>query len=316
MNLNLPEKFKFFEFGSDFEVEKRFVESLYINEQYPIFEQNIFHVLSYLSFRNTIYGVSGGFGKTLVCISDENKVFLFTPVVNKHKDFIDFVDLLRISFKQDEVLIQNVSERWIEKISKFYKKHQYKILPRSIEEAVYDVDLLTKLEGKKFAGLRNSKNRLLNKGLLKFDVVSETNLGNCLEFLTKWQKYQGFKYTKNKYEKEKFVYTELLHLSQLDKNLLFQVGVVDDTTLSVVALIRSNIRTDWGIIYELKGLNRKNEGGIHGITDATYCHIFEKAKSIGLKYLNDGELGAEEGTRNHKLRFEPITFLKSFDVVF
>lgn len=316
MKLNFPKNTKYFEFGNNFDLEKKFVESLYTNEPFPIFEQNIFHVLSYLSFKNTIYGVSGTFGRTIVCISDEKTVFLFTPVILNYNDFIDFIDFLKIRFVQSEVKIQNVSEKFIKNVIEFTGKHYYKVIVRSPEEAVYDVDLLTKLEGKSFSGLRQSKNKLLNNSLLKFENISEVNFDRSIAFLTKWQKYQGFKYFKNKYEKEKALYSKFIYLSQLDHSLIFQIGSVNNADLSIVALIKSCLKKDWGIIYVLKGLNRKEQGGLHGITDATYCYIFGKAKSMGIKYLNDGEMGSEDGTRNHKLRFKPVMFLKSFDLIF
>jgi len=53
---------------------------------------------------------------------------------------------------------------------------------------------------------------------------------------------------------------------------------------------------------------------MRGVSDATYCYCFEKSQKMGIKYLNDGELGTEIGTREHKLHFKPSTFLKSFDV--
>jgi hypothetical protein len=54
---------------------------------------------------------------------------------------------------------------------------------------------------------------------------------------------------------------------------------------------------------------------VPGASDATYCHVFLKAHAMRMTRLNDGDLGTERGTRNHKLQFQPVAFLQSFDIL-
>ena len=54
--------------------------------------------------------------------------------------------------------------------------------------------------------------------------------------------------------------------------------------------------------------------GWRGILAGVGSSLINEFKNMGCIKMNDGELGSEIGTREHKLRFKPIAFLKSFDL--
>lgn len=297
---------KLHKLGSSFSQDQMFITSLFSSEDKPVFEFSSFHVLSYLAFDHRVYGLRASFGQAVLLVDHFDAAKLFTPSVNDIDLFQDWLHQNR-NVKQ----ITNVSESWISKHGNFI---QGETRVRSAHEAIYDVDTLNRLEGKDFANIRNSKNKLISGDILQFRDVSESNLPDAIAVLTKWQTVQGHKYEKNKYDKERFTYHQLLHLTKQTKNLLFQIGYINSDPVSVFALHKVEWKPNWGVIYLAKGINRASDGGTHGVTDATYCHIFDRANKQGLIYLNDGELGTEQGTRKHKLNFKPVNFLKSFDI--
>lgn len=310
--------FNWFELGFDFSKDHQFITSLYSQEEKPIFEHSSYHVLSYLKFQSSIFALNHNFGATILVLRKEN-VFLFTPLVEDFKTFENFTLSFTHGLNLKELEIQNVSEQWLntfnEKSSQRFKNWCF-IKPRSKEEVVYSVPILCELPGKKYAKLRYARNKLLNSGQLKFKKITRDNLPDALAVLDLWQKVQGFKYSKDKYQKERFVFEIFVGLSLLEKNLIFEIGYVQRRPLSVIALYKNPNKDKWGTLYLVKGINREIDGGVHGVSDATYSYGFLKAQGMGIERLNDGELGEEKGTRTHKLGFGPIEFLKSFDIFF
>lgn len=310
-NLNI------FRLGIDYDKDCEFINSLYVKENMPVFEHSPYHVLSYLTFQNKLYAIKGCFGKAIV-VSDNNHFWLFTPMVKSFPKFEEFIFSLVSNSETRKVEIKNVSEQWLENFREKASKSLIKkteVKERSKEEAIYDTDLLCELPGKDFAKLRNKRNKLLNKGTLVLQKVDKNNLNDALFVLKKWSETQGYKYSKNKYEKEVFVLKSFLEISLKDRNLILRTGYINHEPLSICAFHKVKNKPSWGIIYLIKGINRPTDGGLHGVSDATYCYCFFKARQMGIKRLNDGELGSEKGTREHKLRFKPVMFLKSLDLV-
>ncbi|OGY12212.1 MAG: hypothetical protein A3A58_00565 [Candidatus Blackburnbacteria bacterium RIFCSPLOWO2_01_FULL_41_27] len=297
------------------EVSLDTIDALFAKEPFPIFEHSSYHVLSYLSYESKVFFLAGEFGQTILVLRDDN-FFLFSPLVKDDKEFNQFIECFFEQFNYKKLLIQNISQFWLDSFvnDPIFSIWNLEVHPRSKEEVVYDVELLTELKGKEFAKLRNTRNKFLNK-VMHFNAVNSSNLEDVLTVLENWQRYQGFKYSKNRYEKEQFSLRKFAeYFAGLDR-FCFEVGYVEEVPLCIVAMHKNNNNVDFGTLYIIKGLNKSEAGGIHGISDAAYCYCFKKAKEMGLKYLNDGELGHEEGTRQHKLRFKPVQFLKSYDVV-
>jgi len=309
------------ELGSDYRRDCQFVAGLYGTEEKPIFEHSGFHVLSHLRFGSVVWGIEGGEGKWKgVAVLREGRVFLFTPAIENHKMFTRFLGGFQAKLGVPELEIQNVSKQWTALFEKhtvnfFPPSWRYSLHPRSKEEVVYDAKLLHELRGKEFEKLRNSKNKLLKRGTLAFRAVRRENLSDALHVLEAWQEEQGYKYAKNRYAKEQYTVERFCELAEQFPDILFEIGYGEGKPLSMCILHRTEQAKQWGVIYLVRGLNRRVEGGMHGVSDATYCHCFDRAYEWGIKFLNDGELGSEYGTREHKLRFKPVEFLQSFDIV-
>jgi len=309
---------RLFKIGSSFSKDYNFICNLYEKEEKPIFEHSPYHVLSYLQYGNKLFGVVGNFGATILVVGKTDQ-FLFTPKVLDYKEFYQLVKSILTLFSRESLMIRNVSESWLRSFTGHFGTKQnlkIKVIPRSKEEAIYSVDLLTLMPGKEFSKLRQTRNKLLNKGLLSFrEIVGKKDLSDSLKVLDKWNQVQGYKYTKKKINKEKYVLERFFSLRDKFDHVVFGIGYIGDKPLSVYLMYRIPKKPNYGTIYILKGINRKSEGGRHGISDATYCYCFFQAKKWGIKFINDGELGSEVGTRVHKLGFKPIEFLKSFDVL-
>lgn len=298
---------KIVKLGESFTNDQNFIRDLYASEPSPVFEFSSYHILSYLSFNSELYGIETDFGKSIVVVKNGSQIFLFTPKINNIYNFKSWVKLAGCIKG-----ILNISENWLTKYSKYLKGD---LVIRSSNEAIYDVQLLNNLHGKEFTKLRNCRNKLLNNNQLLFQKVSSTNFKDAISVLEKWQLSQGGRYQKNKFEKEKYLFLKFLELSKQTGELVFEIGYINKIPLSVCAFHKVEWKKDWGTIYLVKGINRASDGGIHGVSDATYCHVFNIANKWHLKLLNDGELGSEEGTKSHKLGFKPVYFLKSFDIL-
>lgn len=290
-----------------------FINNLYSTEPYPIFEHSLFHIDSYLSFDYEIFTGTSEFCSGIFAFK-KNKVVLFTPKVMS-VDGLFFLKNLSFNLQNMEIQIQNVSNSWIEKIQPKIEMIG-RVVKRSEQEVVYDVNRLVLLEGASYSNLRNARNKLLKNNKLFFKDVDLNNKNDVVRLIKKWNNVQGFKYSKNKEIKEIFVAEKFVSYSRKYPNkVIMKIGYVEGVPLSYFILHKIDNKDDWGILYSCKGINRLSDGGVRGVSDATYYKAFEIAHNMGIKYLNDGELGTEIGTKQHKMKFEPLLFLKSFDVV-
>lgn len=288
-----------------------FIKELYLEEKYPIFEHNFYHIFGYLGFKKELYAINKKNWSSII-FYDKKEVYLFTPVIRNLKFFISDI---KKEFKYINII--NVSKDWLNKnhIKLESLVRRIDIQTRSKEEAIYDLNLLNELPGSHFAKLRNiNKKLLLNEELVFKKIKSEKDLKKAKRLISKWNKVQGFKYIKNKESKEKFLLEKVNHYCKNDKNLRVEMGIVKNKVLSLVIYFISPTHSQWSEIYMIKGINRSEDQGVHGVSDASYLHVFKQLKLMGANYVNDGELGYEEGTRLHKLRFKPIKFLQSFDL--
>ncbi len=291
------------------------ISAVFSEEPFPIFEQSPQHILSYLKYDyRPIYTEAGCFRGVLLVA--EKDAVIFSPFISNFESFLGFVSRLKDFFSVGEIKIQNVSGDWLEKRKKDLSGIKHRIELRSKEEVVYDVPTVSHLQGSGFANLRNAEKRLIQSGELNFKDVEEKNLGDVLKVLEVWNETQGSKYEKKKKEKEKFTLEAFLGFKKIlgNRDLLFEAGYLNGNPVSISLMHRSPLKRDWGIIYSVKGINKPENKGAHGVSDATYIRCFKTASEWGLNFLNDGELGSEPGTRNHKLAFKPTMYLKSFDV--
>jgi len=290
-----------------------FTRDLYKREPLPVFEQNYYHIISYLHYNSKIIGARFRFGSSILVVREDG-VFFFTPNPDDFRNLIEEFSCLITELDLQQVTLLNVSKDWKERWKEDILQFKAEIIPRSREEVVYDVERLTALSGKSFAELRNTRNKLLSSESLGFVDVTDKNICAAISVLDRWQTFQGGRYIKKKGDKEKYVVEKLAECAKTDKNIKVQLATFEGVAQSLIIYFPIPNRPGWGEIYMVKGLNRRSEGGLHGISDASYLKIFSVFKENRIKWVNDGELGSELGTREHKLHFQPINFLQSFDI--
>jgi len=291
-----------------------FISHLFAREPDPIFEQNWIHILSYLKFKSNIYSIYSPHGQSVLIFRD-NKLHLFTADIQNPTFFLNFKQFAS-SLNLHSFDVLNISQSWLDKNLMLLHKtfSLVSVLSRSKEEVIYDLDLLTSLPSQAFNHLRQTRNRLLTSNKVCFEKINNSNLHVGFKLIEHWNSVQGYKYSKNKMDKEKFVLEKLVSFSYTHPELNLLLGKVGSFTCSLSIFFLHPQFLQYGIIYMLKGINRSEEGGIRGASDATYLHIFSQLKKLGAKFVNDGELGSEIGTRQYKLRYHPLRNLQSFDV--
>jgi hypothetical protein len=304
-----------FLFGNDVNRDYLFLSRLLSAEPVPIFEHSVFYVLGSLSHNNALYGVTGAFGHA-VCAVSADSVYLFSPAVLDTERLTHLIASLVDVTPGNQLDIRYLTERWVSSTVPSLGGHGVTVRPRSAAEAVYECSRLVRLDGPDFRNLRARRRKLLDSGRLRFLPLDADRLPDAFSILQCWQATQGQKYQKNRYDREAFTLRRFVELSKrLPIYSSFEVGYCEERPVSIACFYRSERLSSWGAICFIKAINRPEFGGISGASDATYCHVFLKADSLGLTHLNDGELGTENGTRNHKLQFQPVMFLRSFDVV-
>lgn len=123
---------------------------------------------------------------------------------------------------------------------------------------------------------------------------------------------------KNRMYKEIFVlkmFVKFINKGYLDLNNSFcKICYFDKRPVGYCLSFISQLKKDFLISYTVKGLNRVDDGGIRGVSDSMYLKMIDFCKSKSVYYINDGDLGVEDGTIKHKMGFKPINFIKSFDL--
>lgn len=287
-----------------------YIRGLYLDEPVPIYEHNALHILGYLAYGKDDLLRLQSPNAEAVLANELGKLTIFTPHLLTQN--LNWIEQISDIYEPEVIVIQNVSEHWYMKNAD--KFTGFESVPRSEHEVVYSTRVLTELTGKNFAKLRQTRNRLLSSGHLSFQSIHDDNMADALDLIRKWNAVQGYKYQKDKEQKEVYVVETFLSLCKLSDNYYGEIGYIDGVAQSLTIYLVSNRNPRWGIIYLLKGNNRQEDGGVRGATDATYLYVVSKLRSMGVEYINDGDLGKEKGTIEHKLRFKPVRELKSFDL--
>ncbi|HEY4483584.1 MAG TPA: hypothetical protein VI752_00190 [Candidatus Paceibacterota bacterium] len=291
-----------------------FIDELYKDEQFPIFEHNLFHLTSYLSFSYKIFLVSNEYCQSIL-LSKNNEIVFFTPKIFDWKMFNIFVSRIKTVFPSFKIRIQNVSEKWIN-TNKEYFSNSFMIAIRSAQEVVYDLNLLNILSGKSFSNLRNLKNRLNKDDFINFRSAKSEDFLEIKEFVVRWNKTQGLKYKKNKLNVELYTLEKAIEYGKkYPDKVCFKLGFLKNNLICLYILLMPGNFKDWGILYMTKGINKSTEGGVRGSSDSAYLDAFREASQNGMTYVNDGELGSELGSASHKMKFNPSMFLRSYDVI-
>ena len=302
---------------TELEVSSQKFNQLWQHEPYPIFEHNIAHVYTNLKTKGEIFYFEHS-GKIYITYFREGKFGLFAPPPTNYKTIVTIVKELANFNGNGAAEIKNVSKWWLDDFLTKIPPEDQNIWfwqSRSKEEVIYDLDYLIKLEGKNLATIRSARNRLLDSGKLQFKPLRHDNLKDALLVRHRWQKIQGRRYKKDRSIQE-VAALEFFAKNNKTEKYLADIGYLDGIPVSFFASFLPSTHPTWAINYLIKGLNRPREGGMRGVSDATYLQMFRTLHKRGIKYLNDGELGYEPGTRSHKLHFAPVMYLQSFDMFY
>lgn len=276
------------------------------------YEQEWLHIVVYNSIDKEVFYCNNEFIECFVFFeSEKNQLTFFSPLIKNDSKFLETYKVIINTNEHLKVKVQSVDLQWIGKNTLFLNKLRTVILPRSLNEVIYSTKLLHELYGNDFSKLRATKNKFRNE--LSYFEVNDDNVEDVILVLKQWQKVQGSKYEKNKFAKERDL-IKFLSLNKVNDHIEFKVVRYRNNFLGYYILIKPLSSSQNGVIYVLKGLNRTQDGGVHGLTDAVYLEVFRKCFERGIMYINDGDLGSEEGTINHKLRFKPVDRYQYFDL--
>lgn len=304
-----------FSLAADSDRDRAFIHDLLAPERTPIFEQSYLYITCCISYQSALYALSGPFGKAVLA-TGPSTTFLMSPLVSNSSEFEILLSQLLTMMPSHQLNIRYLTESWIDINVPRLNSVSVIVRPRSTAEAIYDIHTLTRLQGPDFRNLRARRRKLLDSGRLTFRALSESGgLKDGIAVLEAWQRTQGLKYAKNRMERELYTINQFAKATVSPDEASFDVGYFDGRPVAVAFFYRSQNVPEWATIHFVKGINHVEHGGTSGVSDATYCHVFELAERRGIVHLNDGELGTEEGTREHKLQFEPVRFLKSFDLI-
>lgn len=299
---------------SDLDMIKKHVNLLLKDKQCLLFEHNFLHVIAGLLFSNDLYLITYPTWSAIAAVDNDKKVIqILYPKFTDSGIFIsDLLSLRQKLTKESTLKILYLNECDVACLQSFIINNQYLSLkPRSKNEAIYSVDILNELKGQHFSNLRNLKNKIAKDKDWKFVSVNERNISSVFDLQSKWQESQGLKYKNKKGDRERFLYKTIIQKFRNDTNCYFELCLYKDVPVGLFVLWR--IDDEWAVLYHSKGLNQNIQGGVKGASNALYLRVFDIAYKLGLKFINDGELG-EPGSASHKIGFLPIYFIKSFDL--
>lgn len=171
------------------------INNIFKCEPYPIYEQNWQHIFSYIKFESNIYILKKN-DFTSVCFKKNKKYVMFSPYFTNIESLKSAIIFIKNKNNENVVKIINISEFWLNKFKNISYGINYKIINRSEREALYDVDLLCKLEGRDFEKLRQIKNKNIIGKKIYFNDLNNKGISDCVHIIKKWNNVQGFKYKK------------------------------------------------------------------------------------------------------------------------
>lgn len=278
-----------------------------------LYGHNIIYVVGNLQFKGSTYYFTNR-DVSMFLVIGEHEIQMFSPSIpDDCKWYEDFAQIC-VEFGLDLKII-HVDEQWPIR-SGIIEDSKWQITARSQSETIYDINVLNKLAGKDFAKLRLVRNKLIDSGMIQFENIESAE--SILDLLKTWNDVQGSKYSKNKFEQETFILKTMVDFEKQypDAPVYLKCGRLGEVIISYCLFSILPQDPDYAVIHTLKGINRQEAGGVHGASDAAYLYVFKYLQEKGVKYVNDGELGSEQGTREHKLRFMPVRFNKSYDLIY
>jgi hypothetical protein len=270
----------------------------------PVYEQDVNYFFHYIAF-GYAPGIEVIDGDIFPFISTTAGTILISPKIKKLTSFNVFASRHAVA------KIKYLSEDQKEALQHILVAADFMVSIHSPKEVFYNVTLLNELVGKEFAKLRNTRNALLATNKLEVRTLTGQTLVASIALLKRWTELRGHLYPQSRLAKE-VNYITFLASHPTTTHSAF-VYYWQNKPIGIGVLCTS-VNPQVGIIHIVKAINREEEGGHHGASDAIYLHLARIAQQRGFLELNDGDLGYELGTMEHKLRFKPLRFHSTFTI--
>lgn len=285
----------------------------------PIFEYSYYEVLYYQTYKGPF--IFFELENNLISLHIRDKdIHIFASYIC-NESAISFLVALSKHLGLTNLKLDIMTEKWVQlwhaNLISTFGENNVSVTFRAENEAVYDIEKLTTLEGSDFSTLRRVKAKRVSTNEITFYDMTEDNFEHGVEVLNAWHETQGKLYEgPSRYHKELYALQKFSKHKIIDENIFIRIGYFKDNPVSLTLDYINPVIPTWGVNFMIKSKSKKFYPELpHGVADTAYLDIFDQLGKKGVKYLNDGEIGSEEGTRNHKLqRFKPIDFLKSYNV--
>ena len=183
------------------------------------------------------------------------------------------------------------------------------VYPR-LPEAVYDVKGNINLTGSHYAKLRNKKRKIQSDNCFETLPLDDTTYEAALAIVELWRNKKSGVYIADRTLAEVGLIRAIANREtglQTSGEVLFYAGT------PAGLMITDASRDDTLIGVMTKGINDSHYSGTGLASTYLYFRMFDIANEAGLSKINDGGVGTEQGTVDHKSGFRP-TFTRSYDI--
>ncbi|MEI7689367.1 MAG: phosphatidylglycerol lysyltransferase domain-containing protein [Candidatus Saccharibacteria bacterium] len=282
-----------------------------IDTEQAVFEQSPDLLFYYISYGSNIMIAKTKLGSILPITYDDNELIMSFPLILNFDELAQIVNSWKKSF--NKISIKYYSENQSTNYTNELTTLDFVKNIRSENEVFYSTKLLSELPGKKFSKIRYKKNKIIKNPDFELKKFNLDMLDDAKFVLDNWNSTRLHIYKKDRKNKELnyLKQTTIANNNNISNHLLYYKKMP-------VGLLSIDHRISQGVSCTtiLKGLNDETINGAKGSSDYLYFSTFEIASSQGIDFINDGELGTEDGTRIHKLQFQPILSRKVYDFYF
>ena len=274
----------------------------------PVYEHNSFYQLFYVSAHRGFYFIEQS-GNVLPLVLSADSAFFCTPRIT---NWPDFLALCRQLSPTRQIMIRYLSKNQLTEMGP-HAADFFHPITHSGNEVFYRTELLVNLKGQDFSSLRQTRNRLLKAHALHFEPLDASNLPYAIAVLTDWTNLRGHLYPQKRLERE---INLILAIATHPAAKHDCVIAYHNNRPVGLGLLSPSVNREVGILHLVKGINQPAHGGTHGVSDSIYLHLAEIAAERGYTELNDGDLGQEAGTIQHKLSLKPIRTTQTYNLTY
>jgi len=231
-------------------------------------------------------------------------------IVNPHIQPEDYPVVLALAESKKTAKFKFFSENQAESCEENLSTLGFGSTVRSANEVFYGIDELSKLNGGKYSKLRNKK-KIIERVPFVYEDLSQDNISEALLVVNGWKKARGSVYAQDRTANEASVVRAIADGSCDGTKGILQYSNSEPCGISVF----DTSRDDTAIILFLKGLKHEEAPETKFSATALYFYIFNFCRDHSIPRVNDGDLGLEAGTVQHKMNFHPVAFTKTYDFI-